>query len=228
MWAHWLIVLASFAIAIGGTILVPLNGGTVDDAQGITAAAVFLLPLMLGSGLVSSDVRSGVAVLWLQKPGGAIDVYFRRWLEVTALTMVLLVVLLISTRLILSAFDPSIGSVMIVRKALSPLPLVLTLSAVLFVLSAWGVRHDGVFALVAIYASAFIPMSDVPLGKNLGWMLIPLNEIGAASDLIVGEYSGVPEHPVLIPTAYLLACIVLALVGIAVTTRSPIPKDVTR
>jgi hypothetical protein len=221
-------VLGCVGIALGLSLMPAFSEKGLGEAREIAASVILLLPLVLGSGLVSEDLRSGVALLWLQKPAKALGFYSRRWIEVTVLTLVLAELLRTAMLTSQIVFSPGEAEVSFLRAAVSPLPMLLMLSVVLFVFSSWGLRHDGMTALLAVYVSAMIPASDIALAESLRWALIPLNELGAVTQLIQGRYPGVPEHPILISSAFFAVCLLLAAVGVVVTTRSPIPKELAR
>ena len=52
-----------------------------------------LLPMIVGHGMIAGDLRSGVALLWLQKPVHPIPFFMRRALDVTLLGVTLVLAL---------------------------------------------------------------------------------------------------------------------------------------
>ena len=81
------------AVVLGGLGLSSLTASGVgtepqpDSVFQVILYAAVLPSLILGQGMISGDLRSGVALLWLQKPVGPVRFFLRRGCEVTALSV---------------------------------------------------------------------------------------------------------------------------------------------
>ena len=148
----------------------------------------FALPLILVSGVVSGDFRSGMARLWLQKPIDPVRFHLSRFLEGLLVSLVLALFALGATRLGTVALGESgeVGSL------LAPLPYVLVLACLTFGFSSWISRGSTLVAIGFLSVGAVATQMALPdlLGRPWNWLfealLVPIPAIREFRDFLVG------------------------------------------
>lgn len=151
------------AVAALGTlvllVLLPLGEGGPEDTE--VAVTIFLLELtaltaLLSGGLVSSELRRGISLLWIQR-GGAPQVYYLvRLAESLVLSTLLGLVLMGLQGVVL----PLVGGdgVRFLASAAPAIPaLVLLVGVPVFALSCSGIQGEGLGALVLLAAWLIAP-----------------------------------------------------------------------
>ena len=190
--------------------------------------ASFLVGSLVPHGTVAHELRSGVALLWLQKPVAPLGFYGRRGLEVVSLSVLLMLALVGASALLAALLAaPETG-----RTILSGSPtlvlLTISLSLLVFAFSAWGTSLDAFLAFFVFYSSALTGADGGLLGETVRWVGFPLEQVAAVGGLLQREV--VEDVAVLLARlgCFLLFWGGLAALGIALTTRSPLPRESSR
>jgi hypothetical protein len=188
----------------------------------------FLMPLLVGHGMISGDLRSGVAMLWLQKPVRPVLFFQVRALEVSALSLALVAAVLGGGASIV-ALAAGLGAA---RELLSSVPSALLaatcLCALLFGFSGWGARTDSLFVVVFVVATALWMATGQPVSDLVAWIALPVDALSAVGSFLAGR----PEEDVgksaLLVGRFLVLWAAIGTVGLLVTTWSPLPKEASR
>jgi len=198
--------------------------GDADRSRKVLAMSVGWGPLVAGvltmSGIVSAELESGLVVMWFQKPGTLLRPYLVRYLIGQAL--------LVTFALMLAAVAGGIGAaagLLPVTRALR-LPLMavavaLIPAAMVFALSAWGVRRDATITVVLMISSltvaAGLAFDQGLMARVLRSMVFPLDAIEAlagASPVTQGL-----EWPLAVVVGQVVAWSALGAVGLRYTER---------
>lgn len=217
-----LVTAAVFALALA----------TEDRVAAISQVLLFaavLLPLIVGHGMISGDLRTGVAMLWLQKPLHPVAYFASRAIEVTALST-LLILALWGVGSAITAWGSGLAEA---RDFLAFAPSVVLIgicaSILLFGFSAWGIQVDSMLAVACFFGSLFTVMQGGLLAKSLAWIVLPVEALGVVTQFLSGEVPrGDLGQSLLILGRFLLIWILIGTAGLFVSTRSPLPKEVSR
>jgi hypothetical protein len=194
----------------------------------VLAFGGILLPLIAGHGMISGDLRSGVAMLWLQKPVSPVLHFVRRALEVTALGAVLVM----AFWGVGSAITAACAGVAAGRELLSAAPAMLLLSvclcAILFGFSAWGIQTDTLFVAAFFFASTLSLLAGGRLAELLGWLALPVEALGTVAEVLGGERREHVGQAFLLLARFLAVWVGIGVAGLVVSTRSPLPREVSR
>jgi hypothetical protein len=188
-----------------------------------------LLPLIVGHGMISGELRSGVAMLWLQKPVQPLAYFARRAFEIATLS----VLLILSSWGAVAVILAGASDLEAVRNLLSVLPGVVLMvvcgCTLLFGVSAWGIQVDSMIAAVLFLGSAFsVLLGGVP-GKSLAWIAVPIEALGIVGQHLSREaVNGHVGKSLLLVGRFLLTWTLIGTAGLFFSTRSPLPKEVAR
>jgi hypothetical protein len=226
---------APIAITAGGGLLLTALLTLVlepDRAAGpvgmVTASLTLLVPMIVAHGMISGDLRSGSALLWLQKPVHPVGFYLVRGVEVTALAILLLLVLSGGCALIVSLAAELPAGAEILREIPFRLLMATCLCAMVFAFSAWGVQMDTLFALVYFIVTVFSTALAGPLAQGLAWTVVPVNEMQSVSSALLGSPGEGVGRAAFVIGRFLLIWGLFGAAGLGVSTRSPIPSEPTR
>lgn len=162
----------------------------------------FALPLILVSGVVSVDLRSGMGRLWLQKPVDPVRFYLFRFAEGLFVSLVCTILALGATRLGTAA----LGQPDETSQLLGYLPYVLVLACLTFGFSSWISRGSTLVAIGYLSMGALAIQMALPdlLGRPWNWLfdaiLVPIPAIRDFRDFLVGV-----SDAVWIPLSQILA-----------------------
>jgi hypothetical protein len=200
----------------------------LDAIAEALAVAELLLPLIVAHGMISGDFRSGVALLWLQKPISPLLFYVRRALEVTLLGVALMLALWgVGTSIAAASLGLDAG-----RQMLSAAPtgilFVLGVSAILFGFSAWGVQADTLLTAAFVVASTFSLLAGGILAEMLVWVALPVDAIGTLGGVLTGEDTEGARAAALHFARFLGMWAGIGCAGLLYSTRSPLPKEASR
>ena len=159
-------------------------------------------PFIFVAGVVSGDLRTGVARLWLQKPVDPVAFYLCRFVERFLVSLAAALLALGAIRLATAALGESDE----VGLLLARLPYVLVLACVTFGFSSWISRGSTLVAIGFLSAGAVAQQVALPdlLGRPWNWLfeaiLVPIPAMGEFRDFLVGV-----SDAVWIPVAQILA-----------------------
>lgn len=176
--------------------------------------------VILTSGVVWQDFRTGAVQLWLLKPVSPVRFYLEGLLDAIVAGALLLVVLLLGTRIAIAAVGVDLSSdilVLLPRLLLT----VLLVSAIAFGLSAWVGQGAAIGSLVLFFAGMLIER-DLAVVAALGsyWtpvvraLLFPESALIAVTDVVSGKSSGAAWLPLLRVLAYAAAWILIGTAGV--------------
>ena len=153
-----LLVLGVVASLVALVILPAGDGGieNTDAAVTLFLLEIAVLAAFLSSGTVSSEVRRGTSLLWIQKGGAAELHYLRRGGESLVLACLSGFAVLVLQALVLSLLggDP----VLFLASAAPAVPAVVAIvGAATFALSCAGLQGEGLGALVLLSAWLAVP-----------------------------------------------------------------------
>jgi hypothetical protein len=194
----------------------------------VIAFAAALVPLILGHGIVSDDLRTGVAMLWLQKPVRPVRFFALRACEVTALAVaVALAFWGTGAGLIAAAVGPAPA-----RELLAATPgvvvLVICISTLTFAFSAWGTRADSLLVLAFLFASTYSLVLGGAGTAALEWVALPVEAIGVFARSLGGATLPDLSDALLEVGRFLLLWALVGVGGLVVSTRSPLPREIAR
>jgi hypothetical protein len=216
--------LGSLATEVVFGVALPADQRARAIGQIVMFGCALLVPI-LAHGMISADLRSGVAMLWLQKPVRPVAFYAQRGAEVTALAVALVLVLWGTGTALIAAsvgLDAARG---VLASAPGAALLVVSVCALTFAFSAWGVPTDSLLALVGLVAGTLALAAGGPLVPVLEWIAVPVDPI---MDLMRGR-SAFPLGETLWRVGrFLVLWGLLGVAGLAVSTRSPLPKESAR
>jgi hypothetical protein len=194
----------------------------------VIAYGALLMPLILGHGMISGDLRSGAAMLWLQKPVHPVLYFQARVLEVTGLAL-LLVLAVLGAGASITAW--SVGAEA-ARELLAGVPTVLLVTAclcvVLFGFSGWGARTDSLFVVVFFVASVVSMAAGSWIAGWIGWIAPPVDAFSVVGDSLAGHAQEEVGKSALLIARFILLWAAIGTVGLLVSTRSPLPKESSR
>ena len=202
-----------------------------DRPRAIFEVLVFgamLLPMIAGHGMISGDLRSGVALLWLQKPVSPVLFFLRRALEVTAVGVTLVLALWGTGALIAGISSGVEGGRELLSAAPGTLLLVVCVCALLFGFSAWGIPTDTLFAAAFFFASTFSLLAGGPITGSLMWIALPVDPIAALARILAGRGGAGGGEAFLLYVRFVVIWAAFGTVGLVVSTRSPLPREVSR
>jgi hypothetical protein len=225
-------------VLVGGLVLGTLVTSAVvartrAAAQPLAIPAILyvlavLLPAVLAHGAVSADLRSGVALLWLQKPVDPLRFYLGRGLDVIVSSVLLLVALSGAAALLATWLaDAEVGRLVI--NGIPMLVLVGTAVAVLvFAFSAWGTSLDALLAFFVFYVTGLLLVEQGLLHDVVTWVGFPVE-----STANIGRYFTTGRTVDLALsvarfTLFVSCWTSIAILGLLVTTRSPLPRESAR
>jgi hypothetical protein len=178
--------------------------------------------------MISDDLRSGVATLWLQKPVRPVVFYAMRGIEVSFVALLLVAVLCGAAAILLFV----VGATEVARSVLGSAPILLLsslwLCAMVFAFSGWRVPLDSLVVVVFCFASLFwilVRFEPGPDPARLPWFLPPLDDLGTLADAIRGDPVHGVGRAILMSARFLLLWGLIGLAGLSVTTRAPFPRD---
>jgi hypothetical protein len=194
----------------------------------VLVGAGLLFAPVVAHGAVSNDFRSGVALLWLQKPVSAVHFYLRRGLDAVSLAVLLAFVLQGSAALLVALVTtPEIG-----REVIRAMPLTalftLALTTLVFAFSSWGTTLDALLGFFVFYLSGLAALDDGLLGTMGAWVGFPLESVAT-----LGRFLSAGPTDNVWPSlgrflGFLAIWWVVAAAGIAFKARSPLPRDSSR
>ena len=137
--------------------------------------------LLTASGLVSDERESGLIIMWFQKPGNLLRLYIARYLLGQTILFLLctLFAVFAAAAGVLAHFIPLTRGLRIVPVfwVFAFLP-----AAIVFALSAWGVKRDAVIAVLIIVASMALgtetAMKDGLVARVLHQLAFPFDSLG--------------------------------------------------
>jgi hypothetical protein len=216
--------LGSLAAAFVFALALPEDQRLEAIGQVVMFGCALVVPI-LAHGMISADLRSGVAMLWLQKPVRPLGFYASRGAEVTALAVVTVLALWGTGSALIAAsvgLDAARG---VLASAPGAVLLVVCICALTFAFSSWGVPTDSLFALVVFVAGTLSLAAGGPLVPALEWLAVPVDPI---MDLMSGR-SAVPLWETFWRVARFLGLwVAVGVAGLALSTRSPLPNDSAR
>lgn len=195
----------------------------IENAPLIAAGLLFYAPVILGllcmSGIVSDERASGLIVMWFQKPGSLFRAYLTRYVLnqlvlVAGTTLLSAVVVMIGRST--GAFENSSSF----RVVIGMLFLAVLPAAVVFAISAFGVRRDSTVALAVLVMSfmfaAVLLRSDHVLAAVVRTVAFPMDAFGA---LIASGPAYPPglARPIGIILAHIVGWSLLGLLGLRYT-----------
>ena len=214
---------AALALALG-----PESGEAAGD---LLLASALVVTLVLLHGVVVADVRSGVVLLWLQKPVSPVRYYLSRAAEVTACALVLVVALALATWLVVLALAGAPAARALVLVTPTGLLWSVSLAPVVFACSAWGAHPDTLLGGVFFFYFTWVASELGGVGgwKEVGaWSGAPLEDIAALGAALSGAPVGGVAGAALAVARYVLLWTAAGTLGLVVTLRSPLPGDVAR
>jgi hypothetical protein len=226
------------AVLLGGVVLgtlviiavVARSRGAERPAAipGVLGLVAVLAPAILAHGAVSTDLRSGVALLWLQKPVDPIRFYLLRGLEVLGLSVVIVLTVSGAGALLATLLaGPETGHVVMTAIPLNILFAAST-SVLAFAFSAWGTSLDALLAFFVFYFSGVALAEPGLLRDVLAWVGFPLESAATITRYFsLGETENLAWSLARV-LVFLTTWTLLAGLGLLVTTRSPLPTESAR
>lgn len=219
-------------LALAGSLGARLEGeARTDAAIQLLSYASLLLTLLVSHGMVAGELRSGVALLWLQKPVRPVAFYACRGAEVSILAM--LVVACVSGAAAAIFFLAGAPDAALTALEATPLMLLLSLSlsVMVFGFSGWSLPLDSVLAVgvcFATFAWLFERVSAGTTPAHLPWFFPPVDELRVLVLTSRGEPVEGLGRALLGSGRFLLFWVGFGVAGLFVSTRSPLPKEVAR
>jgi hypothetical protein len=214
--------LATTAIAAG--LGFSLGAGQPSDIPELLVVAAVLLPAVVCQGAVSNDLRSGVALLWLQKPVDPLRFYLGRGLDVCALSLSLTLALGGAAALLGALGSGAEAGRILLLTLPTTLLWAACLGAVVVGTSAWGTQLDGVMPFFVLYLSALGALDQGLLGEATSWIGVPLEAITMLGRFLATGVAPNPGASALRVARFLLVWLAIASLGLLLTTRSPLPR----
>jgi hypothetical protein len=190
-----------------------------------TAAVV---PLIVCHGMVAADLRSGVAMLWLQKPVHPLRFFLARALEVAVVALLLVFAIWgVGATLAGLANGAAVARQILDAAILSAL-LCVAFSALIFGFSGWGVPMDSLLALVFAVAGVFSLAMEGPLTRGITWLVLPVDAMTTVA-AVLGGHSPPEWAPAALETGrFLLLWTTIGSAGLQLSTRTPLPRESSR
>jgi hypothetical protein len=220
--------LCSATLLIAGALAWSLGDGQASEVPEVLLISAVLLPTVVCHGVVSGDLRSGVALLWLQKPVEPVRFYMRRGLDVCVLSLVLQLALCGAGALVATLGSGAGGGRLVLLATPMTLVWAICIGVVVVSASAWGTQLDGLVPLCLLYLTALGLLDQGLLGDLVAWIGVPLEAIATLGRGVaagVGEGVGTSLARV---ARFLLLWVLFGVLGLLVTTRSPLPREVAR
>jgi len=215
---------AVVALALG------LGPGAADGARQTLAVAALIVPLLLTHGVVSAELRSGVAMLWLQKPVQPVRLYLVRWVEVALLALLVVLVLAGATALLMAALSTPGSARLVLEVTPTLLLLTLCISTLVFAFSGWGAHLDSLLAVGFFFYFAILTLRfrDGWLAQATSWVAFPMDGIRVLGVAVIGDTNGGLATALFEVGRFLALWVAVGSVGVAVKARSPLARDTTR
>ena len=193
------------------------------------AFASLVVALALSHGIVSSDLRSGRSLRWIQKAISPVGFYLRRWWERTALVMLLIALLTVVTAAWTVLLEPR-GAAVVLRGLPTLLLLGVGVSALTYAISGWRGYPDSLLAMALVVVSVFVVLALGPpdgVGRAVLAIAIPLDDVDVLTTFFNGPFpwSGEVRNAALRVLRALGLWLGVGAVGTWFTTRSPLPSD---
>ncbi|HSR40584.1 MAG TPA: hypothetical protein VLL48_00390 [Longimicrobiales bacterium] len=206
----------------------------VDVLRGVLLLGAVGLGIFLPGGVVSRDVRSGDALLWLQKPVSPTLFYLARFGE-----SLWAHVLLVTSATGLAALLTAVGSPNGGLEVLRLLPLLLLAgslaSCVTFAFSGLGTRLDT--ALSLLFLGLGTSVAALTLAEPAGWGLVgsvarvaafPVDELATLQRWLMGGEALDLGASLGRIAGFGTVWLALATLLVHVRTRKPLPRDESR
>ena len=224
-----LAVPAGGCLAIAVLFALLLDGNQRGPAiMQMVAFACALVTLILAHGMISADIRSGVAMVWLQKPVRPVPFFAIRAAEVTALATALVLSLWgVGAALVAWTNGPD-AALELLHGVPGVVLLVVCACTLTFALSAWGVPTDSLLALLLLIGGTFWLLTEGPFASAVEGVAVPVDAI-AAFVRGFSSTSAIPFGQALWQVGrFLVVWGLIGVAGLVVTTRSPLPRDLSR
>ena len=221
-------IVASLAVMGVFAFTTPTDDRGESMAQVLLVAAL-LLPLLIGHGMISGDLRTGVAMLWLQKPVHPVAYFARRAVEVTALSVLVILALWgAGTTMVAAA-----AGLEDARSLLSAAPAVVLFavcaSTLLFGISAWGIQVDSMLVVATFFVSVLTLVQAEWIGDKFAWVLLPMESMMNVADFLSdGTANEGVGKSLLLVGRFLVVWVLIGTAGLFYSTRSPLPKEAAR
>ena len=217
-----LLVVVTGAVLVGGALVAV---DETDRSGTILAMTVGWGPLVAGlltmSGIVSSELESGLVVMWFQKPGTLVRPYFVRYLIGQAL-LATFAVLLAAVAGGIGAAAGLLPAARVLRLPLMAAAVALIPAAMVFALSSWGVRRDASIAVILMVSSlavaAALAFDQSLMARAVRSVVFPLDAIEALSG--ASPVTHTLGWPLAVVVGQIVAWSALGAVGLRHTERA--------
>jgi hypothetical protein len=200
----------------------------VHEAAEVLHMAAVLLPTLVCHGVVAGDLRSGVALLWLQKPVDPVRFYARRGLDVCALALVLQLALCGGAASLATLGSGAEAGRILLSATPMSLLWVVCIGVVVVSTSAWGTPLDVLVPFCLLYLTMLGLLDGGLLGDVMAWIGVPLEGIATLGRFFATGVAQEVGTSAIRLTRFLLVWASFGALGLFVTTRSPLPRESTR
>lgn len=225
----WIVVyqrittLAIVSLVVVLPLILRLAVGRTPSGEGLSntvGVAAIAYAVVLAAGVVSQDLGSGPAQLWLQRPGRPVTFYLRRFAEAAVMAAALTCVLALAVWLAAFAAGWPLGP-----GALSILPAHLVTVAVVasisFGISSWLLRGGAIasagFLIGGALARDMLVIYDQPFGPFftiLARVLLPPSGRSEFDSFLAGQAADFPWMRLLHYLLYSLAWVAVGAAGV--------------
>lgn len=176
-------------LAVAGTLALTLlsNAGDREPGSAITTVA-FYIPIAAGvlmmSGIVSDERRSGMIMLWFQKGDAVWRSYMIRYVSYQLMIAILVAALGVALGIVGIAWA-GMTPVRTLRIAAAMIAVSALCGAIVFTFSAWGARRDGalafLFVLISLMLGSTFVHEEALLGRFVMAVVFPFDAIQSLS-----------------------------------------------
>jgi hypothetical protein len=218
-------VAAQLLLSIGATWLWGAERGR--EVAGVTLGFTSVVLVLIGAyESFGGEVRSGRALLWLQKPVSPVRHFLLRWSTSTALSLLLVTGLVALDWLVLAGVSP-VAAQALLREAPVLLLVGTAIAALVLAVSGWGGHPDAPVAVVILFLSMPLAAAGPRLGAmewTLDLLLFPWEETVRLGEALAGSRAAdraLSDAGAVVRTTTLW--ILIGLAGIHVRSRHPFP-----
>ena len=225
-----IVALATVTLVVALPVVLRIVVGrtpTEEELSGTVGLGTVAYAIILAAGVVSRDLGSGPAQLWLQRPGHPVVFYLRRFAEAAIMAAALTYALALAVWLLALAAGWPLGP-----SATAVLPAylvaVLLVASVSFGISSWVLRGGAIASIGFLIGRRLVldmlVIYDQPFGEFFTLLMRVLLLSGGSDGLesfLTGETVEFPWMPLFHTLVYSLAWIAVGAAGIwRVTSRT--------
>jgi hypothetical protein len=210
------------------------RGDEEAAVPGVLAVVAALVPAIVAHGAVSTDLRSGVALLWLQKPVSPLRFYAIRALDVIGMSILMILALSGGSALLTALF----ASPEAAQSVLTAIPMLVLMALSVCVLvvafSSWGTSLDALLAFFFFYLTVISMLEPDRFTEVMRWVGFPVEPTATIGRFFstggTAQLGGTEElnRSVARFLTFLATWTAVAAAGVLVTTRSPLPRETAR